>query len=141
MSKIFISHSSHDNAKALAVGEWLKENGWDDFFLDFKPDKGLTPGQRWREALKDAGSRCDAVILLISPAWCDSTWCLEEFRLAKGLGKRIFGVLIEATPPVSLPSELTREWQLANLVDGNTRKTITVYHDPLVPKQDIFFRT
>lgn len=139
MSKIFISHSSLDNAKALAVGEWLKENGWDDFFLDFEPDKGLTPGQRWQEALKDAGSRCDAVILLISPAWCDSTWCLEEFRLARGLGKRIFGVLIEATPLISLPSDLTREWQLGNLVDGNARKTITVYHDPLVPRQDISF--
>ena len=135
MSKIFISHSSHDNAKALAVGEWLKENGWNDLFLDIEPAKGLSPGQRWQEALKVAVDRCEAVLFLISPMWRDSNWCLTEFFLAKQLGKRIFGVLIEATPLDSLPVEMTNEWQLANLVDGTVRKPVTVCHDPLVPKQ------
>lgn len=34
MSKIFISHSSEDYAKALAVADWLKQNGWISPFLE-----------------------------------------------------------------------------------------------------------
>ena len=41
MSKIFISHSSVNNAHALAVTKWLEENGWDDYFLDVEPSRGL----------------------------------------------------------------------------------------------------
>ncbi len=48
MSKIFIIHSSANNAPALAIAEWLRENGWDEFFLDITPSRGLAPGDRWQ---------------------------------------------------------------------------------------------
>ena len=57
MSKIFISHSSRDNAKALAVARWLEQNGWADYFLDITPIQGITPGERWQEALKREADR------------------------------------------------------------------------------------
>jgi len=66
MSKIFISHSSVNNAPALAVARWLAENGWDDFFLDIEPARGLSPGERWQEALKAASDRCEAVLCSIA---------------------------------------------------------------------------
>ena len=44
MSEIFISYSSHGKAKALAVGQWLKKNRWDSFFLNIEPAKG---GSSW----------------------------------------------------------------------------------------------
>ncbi|MEQ1680814.1 MAG: TIR domain-containing protein [Nitrospira sp.] len=137
MSKIFISHSSLNNAHALAVGHWLKDNGWDDMFLDIEPARGLAPGERWQEALKKAADRCEAVLFLISPAWRDSKWCLAEFLLAKQLGKTIFGVLVEATPFDTLPMEMTAEWQLCDLVTGAERKQIHVHADPLVPPTDV----
>ncbi len=37
MSKIFLSHSSANNAAALAMAQWLRNSGWDDFFLDVFP--------------------------------------------------------------------------------------------------------
>ena len=40
---------------------------------------------------------------------------LAEFLLAKSLNKRIFGVIVAPTPLTDLPSELTAEWQLAEL--------------------------
>jgi hypothetical protein len=98
MAEIFLSHSSQDNAKALAVANWLEEGGWGNYFLDITPTQGLAPGERWQEALKAAADRCEAVLFLISPAWRDSPWCLAEFLLAKHLGKTVFGVLVEATP-------------------------------------------
>src|SRR5215470_8124858 len=132
MSKIFISHSSANNAAALAVGQWLAAAGWDDFFLDVSPSRGLAPGERWQEALKTAADRCEAVLFLISPAWRDSRWCLAEFLLAKQLNKIIFGVLIEATPLDSLPKEMTAEWQLCDLAAGSERRTFRVASAPIV---------
>ncbi|MDD5321857.1 MAG: TIR domain-containing protein [Methylococcales bacterium] len=139
MSKIFISHSASNNAPALAVSEWLKENGWDDLFLDINPTRGLTPGERWQEALKIAADRCEAVLFLISPSWRDSRWCLAEFLLAKQLGKTIFGILIEATPLDTLPKEITAEWQLCDLVAGRERQVFHVQSDPIVAATEVSF--
>ncbi|SET52402.1 Formylglycine-generating enzyme, required for sulfatase activity, contains SUMF1/FGE domain [Nitrosomonas marina] len=140
MSKIFLSHSSYNNAHALALACWLKENGWDDYFLDVdEPAKGLAPGERWQASLKHAAHRCEAVIFLISPAWRDSRWCQAEFLLAKQLGKAIFGVLVEATPLETLPKEMTAEWQLCDLVQGAKRCTYQVSHDPIVPQTEVSF--
>lgn len=139
MSRIFVSHSSANNASALAVGRWLVDNGWEDYFLDLEPAKGLRPGQRWQEALKAAANRCEAVLFLISPAWRDSNWCIAEYVLAKSLGKTVFGVLIEAVSLESLPKEISAEWQLCDLVAGAQRKQYRVSHDPLVPETDVSF--
>ncbi len=139
MSKIFISHSSVNNAAALAIAQWLKADGWDDYFLDVTPSRGLAPGERWQEALKRAADRCEAVVFLISPAWRDSHWCRTELQLAKILGKAIFGVLIEPTPLDSLPKDMTAEWQLCDLVAGTQRKAFTVSLDPIVPETEVSF--
>jgi len=137
MSKIFISHSSSDNAKALAVSQWLEQNGWGEYFLDIMPSRGLSPGERWQQALKTATDRCEAVLFLISPAWRDSKWCLAEFLLAKQLGKTIFGVIVESTSLDSLPREMTTEWQLCDLVTGTGRLSFHVHRDQIVPPTDI----
>jgi WD40 repeat protein len=133
MAKIFISHSSVNNAAALAIAQWLAENGWDDFFLDIEPARGLSPGERWQEALKAGSDRCEAVLCLISPAWRDSPWCIAELLHAKQLGKIIFGAFIEPTPLESLPREMTAEWQLCDLVEGSPRHTFQVGSEPIIP--------
>jgi hypothetical protein len=98
MSRIFLSHSSGNNAEAIALRDWLVSYGWDDLFLDLDPERGLKAGERWQAALKQAAERCELVIFLVSPEWTASKWCLAEFLLAKTLNKRIFGVIIEPTP-------------------------------------------
>ena len=41
MSRIFLSHSSSNNAPAVALRDWLTENGWEDeIFLDLDPQHG-----------------------------------------------------------------------------------------------------
>lgn len=139
MSKIFLSHSSANNAQALALARWLQDNGWDEYFLDVQPNHGLAPGERWLAALKQAAHRCEAVICLISPAWRNSPHCLTEFLLAQQLSKTIFGVLIQATPLDTLPAEMTSKWQLCDLVTGTERRTFRVSHDPIVPQTDVSF--
>ena len=139
MSKLFISHSNANNAKALALAQWLEYNGWDDYFLDISASQGLSLGERWQAALKAAAQRCEAVIFLISKEWVASDWCKAEFLLAQNLGKNIFGVLIDELPLASLPVEMTSEWQLCNLVKGDPHLTFTVERDPIVVSTTVDF--
>jgi formylglycine-generating enzyme required for sulfatase activity len=112
---LFISHSSHDNAQAVRVRDWLRNNGWNDVFLDLDPARGLAPGQRWQDELKRAGERCAAVVVLVSPAWLASRWCQTEFLVADQLGKRIFPVFVAPTSFDDLPLELKAKFQLADI--------------------------
>jgi TIR domain len=130
MSRIFLSHSSANNAEAIAVRDWMKAEGWDDVFLDLDPERGLKAGERWQEELKRAAERCEMVIFLVSPAWAISKWCLAEFLLAKSLNKRIFGLVVEPTKFESLPVELTAEWQVTDLTAGTRDYQATVQLPP-----------
>jgi hypothetical protein len=140
MGIIFISHSSRNNDRAIKVRDWLREQGWRDTFLDLDPEHGLAPGQRWQEELKKAGERCSAVIVLVSPEWAASRWCIIEFLLASQLGKRVFPVLIAPTPPKNLPPELTEHFQIADMslpaneADGLNRLRIGLKRAGLDPQ-------
>jgi hypothetical protein len=37
MAKLFISHSSRNNDKAIEVRDWLAANGWDDALVTGLP--------------------------------------------------------------------------------------------------------
>ena len=93
MSRLFISHSSKDNVAAIAFKQWLGANGWhdEDVFLDVEDIGG---GERWKEALRQAHARCEAVVLLASPDALSSPECLTEIRKAEDFGKEIIIVLL-----------------------------------------------
>lgn len=93
MSRLFISHSGKDSAAAKAFKQWLGTNGWpaEDVFLD-KDDIGA--GEPWKDALRRANYRCEAVILLASPEALASPECLAEIRTAEDYGKAIIVVLL-----------------------------------------------
>ena len=119
LARIFLSHSSANNAEAVSLRDWLTGEGWDDLFLDLDPTRGIAAGERWELALKEAANRCEAVLFLVSRAWLSSRWCLEELSLAGRLNKRIFGVLIEDLPIADLPAALTATHQLVSLAAGS----------------------
>lgn len=139
MGRIFISHSSRDNAAATAMRDWLASEGWQDVFLDLDPTLGLAPGQRWREELRKAGEQCAAVIVLVSPEWAASKWCLTEFLFAAQLGKEIFPILIAPCPIEALPVELIATYQFADIstsersVEGHERLRLGLQRAGLHP--------
>jgi hypothetical protein len=106
MAKIFISHSSRNNDKAIEVRDWLAANGWTDVFLDLDPERGIVTGQRWKDALTQAAHRCEAVLALISPAWLASGWCKTEINTACMLGKK---VIVAQIDKAQIPVDLTDE--------------------------------
>jgi formylglycine-generating enzyme required for sulfatase activity len=134
VSRIFLSHSSANNAEAVALRDWLASNGWkDEIFLDLDPKRGIAAGERWERALHEAANRCEAVLFLVSKAWLGSGWCLKEFHLAHGLNKQLLGVLIEDLPLDKLPEELAGTWQIVRLAAGRDhvmlRAVLPVTHE------------
>jgi formylglycine-generating enzyme required for sulfatase activity len=134
VARIFVCHSSTNNAEAIAIRDWMVKQGWDDLFLDIDPERGVVSGERWEAALRKAAWRCESVIFVISRDWLNSQWCREEFNLARHLNKRLFALLIEDLPISDLPETLTREWQITNLIVGE-RRTVIQAEVPPGPKR------
>jgi hypothetical protein len=44
LSRVFLSHSSADNAQTIALRDWLVGEGWSDLFVDVDPKRGIAPG-------------------------------------------------------------------------------------------------
>ncbi|HZQ32083.1 MAG TPA: TIR domain-containing protein, partial [Mycobacterium sp.] len=118
VSRIFLSHSSKDLREAVALKQWLATQDAslaDDIFLDVE---GLRPGMRWRDALRRANARCEAVICLLSRNWDASNECKTEYRTAENLNKQILCARLEP----STGDELISEWQRCDLF-GDGRVT------------------
>jgi hypothetical protein len=106
VSRIFLSHSSRNNAEAVALAAWLQREGWkDEVFLDLDPTRGIAAAERWEKKLNEAANRCEAVLFLVSSAWIASEWCRRELNLAHRLNKRMFGLLIEELP-ITRPEDM-----------------------------------
>ena len=125
MSRIFLSHSSRDSRQAVALKQWMVQRDAslaDEIFLDLDPRGGILPGQRWKDALRQAATRCEAVICLLSPNWEASAECKTEYRTAETLNKPIFPVRLGP----SEGTEITREWQFVDLFGDGPKTEIDV---------------
>jgi formylglycine-generating enzyme required for sulfatase activity len=120
MARIFLSHSSVNNAEAIAIRDWMKAQGWDDVFLDVDPEQGLAAGDAWQTVLPGAIAGCELVVVLISPDWVASSWGKAEFLLTKHgrSPKAILPVVVQETPIAKLPIEMRADYHLVDLTAG-----------------------
>ena len=93
MARVFLSHSSRDNAAAAELKAWLDGQGFAPAFLDFDKHSGIPPGADWERQLYAQIQRCQALLILQTPNWSASRWCFAEFTQARALGKPIFQVV------------------------------------------------
>lgn len=128
MTRIFLSHSSRDMRQAVALKQWLVEQNpplANEIFLDVDPQTGLRAGTRWKDALRQANARCEAVICLLSANWEASHECKVEYRTAENLNKQIFVARLEP----STGDDLTSEWQRCDLFGSGATTSIHVDSD------------
>ncbi len=97
MARVFVSHSSLDNTVAAEIFTWLREQGFEESFLDIDETAGLRPGSPWEQQLYEQLDRCNAVLLVLTPNWHASKWCFAEFVQARSLGKAIFPIVVAPT--------------------------------------------
>jgi WD40 repeat protein len=124
LSRLFLSHSSANNREAVALKQWLgKQNPRlaNEIFLDLDPGTGIHIGQRWREALNQAATRCEGVVCLLSTHWESSEWCRWEYSYAAELGKRIFVALLQPGTGAEL-----LEWQQCRLFGDGPKTAIDI---------------
>lgn len=130
MSRIFLSHASEDSREALALKTWLTEQEprlANEIFLDFD-DNGVSVGTRWKDALLQANSRCEAVVCLFSGHWLSSHECKVEFRTAENMGKKVFFARLEPSADVTAISH----WQYCDLFgDGSVTSIQLPGDDPV----------
>ena len=136
---IFISHSSVNNAEALALRNWMVAQGWDKFFLDIDPKRGIVAGKRWLRALQDAGERASAVVFLVSKAWLGSEYCRAELFEATRIERPLFGLIIDDTTVGDVPTEMSANWQLTNLTQGSRFEPFEVLPPPYNDKKTVQF--
>src|SRR5215203_64554 len=130
LARIFISHSSANNAEALALRDWLGARGWDDLFLDIDPQRGLVSGQRWLDRLQESAQRCKAVLFVLSRELLASRYCTAEFWEARKQERPLFAVVIDDTAVSEVPAEMRGVWQLAFLKRGSRFETFLVLPPP-----------
>lgn len=121
--------------EAVALRDWLAENGWDDVFLDLDPERGVAAGERWERALHAAATRCEAVVFVVTRRWLASGWCRKEYALARGLNKKLFAVVVDPDLRIDdLPLELRGTWQIVDLGGGEMQIFRTVLPGSLEEK-------
>jgi hypothetical protein len=107
--------------------QWLVDAGH-DVFLDQDPQDGITPGEKWEERLYASLRWADAVVCVVTEAYCRSAWCTAEVVIARSQGARLLPMLAE--PGVrhellqSLQNvDLTKDQAAArNRLDGTLRE-------------------
>ncbi len=128
VARLFISHSSKDNFDALAFRDWLIGEGWaqSDIFLDLH---GIGAGDRWKNALARANERCEAVVLLASPASLASTECRVELRMAEDYGKEIVVAILHLLKLEDPQLDPYRERQIVDLSIEPREAMFSVAHN------------
>jgi WD40 repeat protein len=125
LARIFLSHSSLNSRETVALYKWLIEQDPSldgEIFLDLDPRTGIATGANWREELKRASKRCEAVICLLSAEWDRSEECRREYWIAEQLDKQIFCARLEP----SAGEELMAKWQSCDLFGGTDKVSIEV---------------
>lgn len=98
MTAIFISHRSVDKVEAHELRDWLVAQGHEQLFLDFDPMDGIPAGVEWEQWLYRQLRRCQALLIVLTPAWLESKWCSNELAIAREKGKAIFVVRVAPCP-------------------------------------------
>ena len=108
MARIFVSHSSLDQAAAREIMDWLRSLGFDNAFLDIDERNGIRPGDKWEARLYEELAACSAVVLVVTPNWLASKWCFAEFVQARATGKAIFPIIFTPDGGQTFAGDLQR---------------------------------
>jgi toxoflavin biosynthesis protein ToxD len=114
MTRLFVSHSTQDNAWCRELVAALKAAGYDVWY----DEQGLTGGAVWVETLQRELQSRDVFVIVITPEAWASPWVQEELRLALSTQRTILPVMLKQTPVAGFL--LTRQWVNAADVDTPT---------------------
>src|SRR5438045_356037 len=137
--QIFISYSRSDRlAVDRLFGDLRKHNYrlWMDV-----DERGIEPGEDWRQQLIQQMAASEAVIACISPDFLTSTNCQGEIARARQLGKPIYPVIVRRLDKdqslASIHLDNVQFVDLAQNYDAGLNRLMTVLPRPRFPAQTI----
>ena len=77
-TNVFLSYSRQDQKIAREISGILREHGF--FVVTDVDSQSLEPGKAWQGALESWLDRADALVVLVSPGWLQSSWAQREFE-------------------------------------------------------------
>ena len=91
--KVFISHSSKDEALATKVVSYLEEEGLDVWY----DKREILPGDNWADKIAQGLRESDAMVVLMTPSALDSDFAWRDIEYAlsqKPFKRRLIPVLV-----------------------------------------------
>ena len=85
------------------LAQWLKNNGFDDLFVDHDD---IRSGDKWTEALRRAKGACRVVLCLVTREWLESDECYGEFMAGWYAGRRMIPLLAVGASPLEAKQQM-----------------------------------
>jgi formylglycine-generating enzyme required for sulfatase activity len=114
--KLFISYARVDKPFCIQIIDTLDVH--ETWF-----DQRLYAGAHWWKEILRRLDWCEGFVYLLSPESVSSEYCQREYKIAQGLERPIFPVLIH--PDTIIPAEL-RELQYADMSKGLTVEAVKI---------------
>lgn len=135
-TRIFFSHSTHDNEWCRPLVGMLKDADLDVWY----DEQGLSGGAAWVQTLQREVQARDVFLLVVSPDYLASHWCQEELQLAIATRRTILPILHRPAPVEGFL--LTRQWVDATNLSGTAAAarvllalgSVAVFAPPARPK-------
>lgn len=115
MAHVFVSFASPDHEWAGRLHDWLVADGH-EVFVDRDLQDGIAVGEVWKQRLSERLRWADALVCVMTAAYCRSVWCTAEIATAQLRGSRLLPVLVE--PGATHPLLAVEDYQCADLTRG-----------------------
>lgn len=95
MARVFLSHTTADDAVATQIRDSLVERGH-EVFVDHDLSNGILLGDEWERRLHERLGWAEALVCIVSPPYLTSPWCSAEIGAARARGTRIVPLSTES---------------------------------------------
>eukprot|EP00741_Cyanophora_paradoxa_P005989 tig00000955_g5807.t1 len=100
---VMVSYRRLQTPEMEVVTRILKDRGL-TYWVDVSAENGILKGVQWGKAIAAAIKGASTMLVLLTPDWIQSQYCIDEFEYACAQHKRV--VIIELAPVPPLPDDL-----------------------------------
>lgn len=107
---IYVSYALRDKEMVINLLEGLEENfkKLSKYHYEIISADSISYGSDMRSAMRDNILKSELVIILVSPAYLQSEWCLKEFEEITNLNKHIIPIVTESFADLTkLPKDIS----------------------------------
>lgn len=132
--RLFLSYSHKDTSILERLIKVLKDGNHDPYY-----DRGLLPGDDWKQELSNQIKNAEAFVYILSKNWLDSEWCKWEFYEAVKYNIPILSVLVDELEKIPEPFAQVQHVQckkitakcIAKLMAGLDKKRQQLEYDKI----------